>query len=62
MKKKHAGGRPPKGDASQTARIYLRSIPTEKARYEKAAQKAGVSMAEWVKDRLNQSAKRELGE
>ncbi len=62
MDEKRARGRPPKGEGSQTARIYLRAEPTEKERYEKAAHKAGVSLAEWMKQRLNRAAAREIAE
>lgn len=62
MKKKHPGGRPPKGDESQTERIHLRAQPAEKDRYQAAAGLAKVSLADWIKDRLNRAAKRELGD
>ncbi len=62
METKRAPGRPPKGGESQTARIHLRAEPSEKNRYERAASKAGVSLADWIKARLNRAAKREVGE
>ncbi|MGC1275997.1 MAG: hypothetical protein WBC44_20010 [Planctomycetaceae bacterium] len=55
-------GRPPKGESPQTARIHLRAEPGEKARYERAAEKAGLALAEWIKERLNRAARREIGE
>lgn len=62
MENKRARGRPPKGEATQASRIYLRAQEAEKERYEKAAQKSGVPLTDWVKDRLNRAAKRELGD
>lgn len=62
MTEKRTRGRPPKGGEAQTARIYMRAEPGEKDRYERAAEKAGVTLTEWVKDRLNRAARREIGE
>jgi predicted HicB family RNase H-like nuclease len=62
MEKKRTRGRPPKGSESQTARIYLRAEPVEKERFERAANAADVSLGEWMKDRLNRAAKRELSD
>ena len=62
MEQKRRRGRPPKGDVSQTERIGIRAEPDEKNRFERAARKAGVSLTEWMKDRLSRSARRELGE
>jgi len=62
MDEKRPRGRPPKGDGTQTDRINLRAEPEEKARFETAARKAGLSLTDWVKDRLRRAVKRELGE
>ena len=62
MNQKHPGGRPPKGDESQSERIHLRAQPSEKDRYVAAAEKAEMPLAEWIKERLNRAAKRELGD
>jgi uncharacterized protein (DUF1778 family) len=61
MDDKRPRGRPPKGDGTQTERIGIRTEPDEKHRFERAARKAGVSLTEWMKDRLSRAAKRELG-
>jgi uncharacterized protein (DUF1778 family) len=53
-------GRPPKGDKSQEARLYVRAIDFEKDLLEDAAKAAGLSLSEWVRDRLLRAAKREL--
>jgi predicted HicB family RNase H-like nuclease len=55
-------GRPPKGDERRTARIGIRTEPTDKGRYERAAEKAELSLSDWIKSRLDRAAKRELGE
>ena len=55
-------GRPPKGERTQTDRINLRAESQEKARFETAARKAGLSLTDWMKDRLRRAAKRELGD
>jgi predicted HicB family RNase H-like nuclease len=59
-KNRNFGGRPPKGDRTQAARLYLRADDDEKARYDEAAVKAGLSLSEWIRDRLNRAARREL--
>jgi uncharacterized protein (DUF1778 family) len=55
-------GRPPKGDVPRTARINLRAEPAEKERYERAAERAGLSLTDWMKERLERAARRELGD
>jgi uncharacterized protein (DUF1778 family) len=62
MDQKAKMGRPPKGDECRSARIGLRAEPSEKERYERAADKAGLSLTEWMKARLDRAAKRELGD
>jgi hypothetical protein len=60
MDAKRPIGRPPKGDDLRTARISMRAEPAEKERYERAANKAGLSLTEWAKERLDRAASREL--
>lgn len=55
-------GRPIKGGEARTARIGLRSEPADKERYERAAKKAGLTLSDWIKARLDRAAKRELGD
>ncbi|MCC7423512.1 MAG: hypothetical protein IT428_24820 [Planctomycetaceae bacterium] len=55
-------GRPPKGEEKRTARIGLRAEPSDKDRYERAAAKAGMTLSDWIKARLDRAAHRELGE
>jgi uncharacterized protein (DUF1778 family) len=60
MDAKRPLGRPLKGETQKTARINLRAEPDDKARYEKAAAKAGLSLTDWIKSRLDRAASREL--
>lgn len=53
-------GRPPIGEASQSARLYLRSVDSEKELFETAAEAAGLTLSEWIRDRLVKAANREL--
>jgi predicted HicB family RNase H-like nuclease len=55
-------GRPPKGGERRSARIGLRAEPSDKERYELAAEKAGLTLSDWIKARLDRAAKRELGD
>ena len=61
MDKEARMGRPPKGDERPSARIGLRGEPSDKDRYERAARKAGLSLTDWMKARLDRAARRELG-
>jgi predicted HicB family RNase H-like nuclease len=55
-----AAGRPPRDPKAGAAKIVpIRLTETEKATYQKAADKAGVSLSVWVRDRLDKAAKRE---
>jgi hypothetical protein len=58
MEKKR--GRPPKGDKTQESRIYLRAIDAEKAMMESAAHRAGLTLSDWIRDRLAKAAHREM--
>jgi hypothetical protein len=53
-------GRPPIGDESQSARLYLRAVDTDKELFEDAAKAAGMRLSEWIRDRLVKAARREL--
>jgi predicted HicB family RNase H-like nuclease len=53
-------GRPPKGGQLRSSRIALRAEPTDKERYERAAEQAGMTLSDWIKSRLDRAAKREL--
>lgn len=55
-------GRPPKGDERRSARIGIRAEPSDKERYERAAEKAGLTLSDWIKARLDRAARRELGD
>lgn len=44
----------------QTARLYLRSEDADKRLYEEAALAAGLTLSDWIRDRLTKAAKREL--
>lgn len=60
MDEKRGPGRPPVAEKAQDARIQLRTLDGEKGTYESAAAIAGLSLSEWMRDRLNRAAKREL--
>ena len=53
-------GRPPlKPGEAKSAVFQIRLTDAERASYEQAAQRAGVSLAAWMRERLNKAAKRE---
>jgi hypothetical protein len=55
-----AVGRPPRDPKAGAAKIVpIRMTEGEKANYQKAADKAGLNLSEWVRDRLGKAAKRE---
>lgn len=60
MNENRGPGRPPVGGKSQNVRLYVRTIDNEKELLEQAAQAAGVSLSEWIRDRLVKTAQREL--
>jgi hypothetical protein len=39
--------------------VPIRMTDGEKAKYQKAADKAGLNLSDWVRDRLDKAAKRE---
>jgi hypothetical protein len=52
-------GRPkldPKGKASTL--LAIRTTEAERAAYERAAERAGKTLSEWIRDRLGRAAKR----
>lgn len=53
-------GRPPVREKSQNARLYVRTIEEEKELLESAAEAAGMTLSEWIRNRLVRTAKREL--
>ena len=55
MKKKR--GRPPKSEANRLAgRIDLRLSGDDKARYDRAAEKAGLKLSQWIRTCLDAAA------
>lgn len=53
-------GRPPRDPESGAAKIFpVLLTEAEKAQYARAAKKAGVSLSEWMRDRLSKAAGRE---
>ena len=55
-------GRPPKPpDERLAARIDVRADGADRQAFERAAEKAGLKLSDWIRDRLRAAAKRELG-
>jgi hypothetical protein len=53
-------GRPPRDPKAGAAKIVpIRMTEGEKASYQRAATKAGLTLSDWVRDRLDKAAKRE---
>ena len=53
-------GRPtidPKGPLGELYQVRLAAA--ERAEYERAAERSGVKLSEWIRDRLNRAARRE---
>lgn len=52
-------GRPvlPEGEAAEE-RLQVRAKAAEKAEWQAAADRAGMSLSAWIRDRLNRAAKR----
>jgi hypothetical protein len=58
---KKGRGRPPKGSGvAKSTGVLLRLQPAEKESFASAAELAGVPVAAWMRERLRQSARREL--
>lgn len=60
MDTKRDRGRPLKGDEGRTARVGIRAEPTDKEKWEHAAEKAGLTLSDWIKTRLDRAADKEL--
>ena len=53
-------GRPTRDPGGKASKLYpVRLTDAERAQYEQAAKRAGVSVSEWMRDRLARAAKRE---
>ena len=60
--KKRGRGRPPKeADQLRSESLLVRLEAGEKETFRSAADKAGVSLSDWVRERLKRIATRELG-
>jgi predicted HicB family RNase H-like nuclease len=60
MGKKRGRGRPPKPpDERHEERLELRMQTAEKVAWQAASDRAGKSLAAWMRDKLNRAAKRE---
>jgi len=49
-------------DTLKSIRLDMRISPDEKATYQRAADQDGRPLSNWIRDRLNRSARAELGE
>jgi uncharacterized protein (DUF1778 family) len=59
---KRGRGRPRKpADERLTERIEVRAETGEKSQLEKAAERAGMKLSDWIRDRLATAASKELG-
>lgn len=53
-------GRPPRDPAGQASRLFpIRLTDDERAQYEQAAKRSGLTVSAWIRDRLGRAAKRE---
>ena len=53
-------GRPPKTDEERALeRIELRVVTADKVSWQEAADRAGMKLSAWIRDRLEKAAKRE---
>jgi len=60
--KKRGRGRPPKKpEDTASERMEVRATPSERERYERAAELSGLSLSEWVRSWINHGADEELG-
>ena len=63
MDKPRGRGRPAKPPEDSKADIlHLRIGQEERIAYQKSAERCGIALSEWVRDRLNRAAKREAKE
>ena len=52
-------GRPPKAPGEAKSQVYqLRLTADEREQWESAAERAGKTLSEWIRERLNRAAKR----
>ena len=60
--KKPPRGRPPKEDGDLRSKsLLVRLDPQEQQAFKEAAKAAGLPLSAWVRERLRQMARRELG-
>ena len=53
-------GRPARDPTGNAAKLFpIRLTDSEKAEYQRAADRAGVSLSVWIRERLDKAAKRE---
>jgi hypothetical protein len=53
-------GRPTRDPSGQASKLFpIRLTQAEKAEYDQAAERAGLSVSAWMRDRLAKAAKRE---
>jgi len=53
-------GRPPRDPSGQASKLFpVRLTDAERQQYEQAAERAGMSVSAWMRDRLSKAAKRE---
>jgi hypothetical protein len=57
-----ATGTPSASSDEPSDTIALKVTDTERINYQKAAERCGLSLAEWMRDRLNTAAQREAKE
>lgn len=63
MDEKRGRGRPSKPPSNSKADIlHLRIGQEERISYQQCAERSGLPLSEWVRDRLNRAAKREAKE
>lgn len=53
-------GRPPRASTGAMGKVFqMRLTDSERKDYQRAAERAELSLSEWIRDRLNKAAKRE---
>lgn len=62
MKTTERLGRPTKGSVALTERVEMRMTKAEKQSFVEAAELAGLDLSSWVRMRLRQTARKELGD
>jgi predicted DNA-binding protein (UPF0251 family) len=56
-------GRPPRDPSGEPSKIVpIRLTDTERINYQKAAERCGLSLSQWIRERLDRAAKREAKE